>query len=142
MTAVLNQRDEKKAARAAAKTSKASTAANDWKGFIALELSDSQKTAAKVLRDDPERLFDNVFGAVDDLYKLSFSYDTYNGMYIASYTCKDAKSPNNGLTLSGRGGTLLGAMASLWYKHAVVLERVWGEAEQKRSRTSEEDDLG
>lgn len=142
MTGVLNARDEKRAAAAEKKKKRQSEADNTWKGFVQLELNEYDKTQAKLLRDDGERLADNVFGLVDDLYKVSLSYDTYNDMYVCSATGKDPKSPNNGLTLTGRGGSLLGAMAAFWYKHDVLLDHDWTTAEARGRKSGGEDDIG
>lgn len=142
MTAALNAKYEKAAQIRDKRKAKQTEQAGDWKGFVACELTDKQKEAAKQLRADADRLFDNVFSMVEDGYKLSFSVDNYNGMYICSATCKDKASPNNGMTLTGRGGAMLGAMASLWYKHDVVLERVWGGVEARRTNHPDEDELG
>src|SRR5688572_11326457 len=113
-----------------------------WKGFVACELTDAQKAIVKAMRQDTERVWGRVIALVDDLYKLSLSVDAYNGMYIASLTCKDKQSRNNGMTLSGRGGSLIGAMAALIYKHDVVLEEDWTNVGMKSVSTPDEDDVG
>jgi len=142
MSAIQHARDAKRDQKKAAAASKSNSAEGAWKGFISLELTDRQKAEVKALQADPDRVFDNVFSLIDDGYKISFSYDTYHDMYICSATGKDPKSPNNGLTLTGRGGKVLGAMAALWYKHDVVTERVWGEPEAHRRREVSEEDVG
>lgn len=133
----LDAKSEKRAAR------RANPAKDDgWRGFVALELTEAQKIGAKALREDAERLYDNVFGMIDDGYKLTFSYDSYNGAYVCSVTCRDKGSANNGLTLTARGGSTISAMASLWYKHDVVLARQWGNAVVQGGQRMREDDLG
>ena len=142
MSAIQNAKDAKRDEKKAAAASKSKSANSEWKGFITLELTDGQKTEVKALQADADRVFDNVFSLIDDGYKISFSYDAFHDMYICSATGKNPKSPNNGLTLTGRGGKILGAMASLWYKHDVVTERVWGEPENHRKRDVSEEDVG
>lgn len=130
--------------RVTSKTAAASKAAADgWKGFVQMELNEQQKLAVKVLRDKGmEQVWTGVFALVDELYKLSLSYDTYNDAYICSATCKDPKDKNMGLTLTARGGSLQGAVASFWYKHTTVLEGDWTAAAVKGVRKVDEDDVG
>lgn len=115
-----NRRADKAAANKAKKADQ-----DGWKGFVSLELNDQQKAEAKKLMIDHERTVDNVWALVDDGYKISVSYDAYHSAYVCAATCRDALSVNNGLTLTGRGGGILAAMASLWYKHDVVCGRNW-----------------
>lgn len=135
----VDERHDAAVNRQRAKTSKK---ADEWKAFVQLELTTAQKVEVKKLRDDADRLFDSVFGTVEEGYKLTFSLDTYNNAYVCSLTGKGDDNPNNGLTLSGRGGSILGAMASLWYKHDVVLERDWTSANTAKPREIDEDDVG
>lgn len=134
---IQNAKADKKAAKAAERP-----ASDGWKGFVNLELSDAQKAEAKKLLADADRVTDNVWKLVDDGYKVSFSYDGYHGAYLCAVTCQDKSSVNVGLTLTGRGGGILAAMASLWYKHDVVLERNWTSMSVQGPRGMALDELG
>lgn len=132
--------EEKRSAR---KTTQATRPANDgWRGFVQLELVEADKPAVRALRDDPERLADNVYGMVDDGYKLSISYDTGNDSYVFSATGKREAGRNAGLTLTGRGGAIVSAMAALWYKHDTLLQRDWSNAATKTGKKFDPDDVG
>lgn len=114
-----------------------------WKGFVQVELNEAQKMQVKALRDNAmPQVWANVVGLIDEGYKLSLSFDTYNDAYVCAVTSKDVDSPNNGLTLTSRGGTLDGAVASFWYKHTSVLDGVWNNVPVKGIRKVGEDDVG
>lgn len=114
-----------------------------WKGFVACELTEADKVRLKSWRtDNEERLWDRFFTAVDDGYKLSLSFDAHGNAYVASMTGKATGTGNDGMTLSGRGGTLHNAVASLIFKHEVLLERDWSGAGMQTSRQPDSDYVG
>lgn len=123
MAQVERQREEKKAA--AREAAKSRAMADGWKGFINLELSDAQKTDARRWMEDPARVWDNIFTLVFAGYKLTLSYDATRSAYNLSMTCKATDDPNNGYTLSGRGGSEIAAAVSFWYKHSEVCQGRW-----------------
>jgi hypothetical protein len=130
--------------RGAAKDKARAKATDDgWKGFVTCELNEQQKLAVKVMRDKAlDQVWAGFLGLATEMYKLSMSYDTYHDAYVASATGKDPKSVNAGLTLTGRGGTLEGAVAAFWYKHDVVLEGDWSSVGVKGARDTDEDSVG
>lgn len=140
MSQVERKAENKRSARTDAKTQRPND--DGWRGFVQLELVEADKPAVRALRDDSERLSDNVYGMVDSGYKLSFAYDTGNDSYIVSATGKRESGKNAGLTLTGRGGAIVSAMAALWYKHDTLLARDWSNAATKTGRKFDPDDVG
>ena len=124
----LEKRDK---ARTAAK---ARAAADDWKGFVNLELDDRQKNEARRMLTDAERVWDNIFQLVFSGYKMTLSYDADRSAFNLSMTCRLAGDPNEGYTLSGRGGSEIAAAVSFWYKHSVVCQGRWPTAQSSEGR--------
>lgn len=133
---------------AAAKKAKAREASkkkaqeDGWRGFVNVELTADQKPLCKALLSDVERLAENVYGMVEDGYKLSLTWDDVRECYNLSLTCKARGNPNNGLTLTGRGGSIPAAMASFWYKHDAILMGAWGNGASSSGGGWEADDVG
>lgn len=137
--------DHQKEAKRPVRKDQAKTRASEdgWKGFVQCELNEQQKKAVKLLRDENMAdVWTKYLTLVSELYKTSQSYDTYNDAFVVSATCKDPKDRNMGLTLSARGGTLEGAVASFVYKHEVVLEGDWTSAGLIGNRKVDADDVG
>lgn len=130
--------DKKTKARLAAK---GAAQADGWKGFVNVELTDEQKADAKRLLGDGERLWDNLLSLVEENHKLTISHDDMRSAYNVSITCKARGNPNEGLTLTGRGGSFIAAAVSLWYKHDVVLQGVWGRATTNTGNTMAADEF-
>ena len=89
----------------------------EWKDYVDIPLSDSQKEGIKSdvlggLRPDPTF----VQAMLDIGYKLSFAPDGRGGGIIATATGKTDPCPNIGYSMSGRGPDVLGALAMLEYK--------------------------
>lgn len=120
-----------------------SSNANSWKGFVQCELTDAQKQAAKMwIQQNSDDVFPLFFSLVDDSFKVSISFDYYNNSYVASATCREPKLPANGWTLSGRGGTVFNAVASLMFKHLVVFADGWVLSDGSGGRQFNPDDIG
>lgn len=100
--------------------------------FCKLDLSreDKSKCKAWVNNDDiqPWDLFNSM---VDDGYKLSFKYDTYNECKSVFAMTDDAESPNYGLILVGRGGSAYSALVELLYKHIVMCDAHWPDPSER-----------
>lgn len=120
-----NTAEQKQKARLAAKKK---AQEDGWRGFVNVELTANQKAEAKRMLTDLPRVWDNVFGLVEEGYKMTLSYDEQRTAFNMSFTCKRRGDANQGLTLSGRGGSVEAAAVSFWYKHYVVLQMAWGEA--------------
>jgi hypothetical protein len=112
--------------RADAKANKAATRQDDgWQGYVNVELSTGDKEGVSELASMMDDVWATIWDLVDAGYKLSVSCDATHNTYNASLTCKNPVDKNRGLTLSGRGGMIVLALASLVYKHRVLLNRDW-----------------
>lgn len=132
-----DQKDARKAANA-----QPAPAGDGWKGFVNVELSDAQKPLVKALMSDMPRCWVVVWDLVDAGYKLTISNDATHNSYNVSMTCRNLKDRNMGLTLTGRGGTVEGAVASFVFKHSDILEGDWTATNAHGRRGGGEDFLG
>jgi len=96
-----------------------------WIGFVNCELTDAQKAECKKLIGT----FDQAWRALHDLiaegYKMTVSYDDGHTTWNVSLTGRKGAGKNQGLTLTGRGGSEAAAYVSLWFKHETVLKGDW-----------------
>lgn len=141
MTGVLNQRDNQREKRREKREAQKPTNDN-WKGFVNVELNTKEKEVVKAWRDDVAKLWGHLEGRIEDGYKVTFSIDTYNNAYVCGVTGRGKGDPNEGLTLTGRGGTLWGAVASFMYKDTVLLEGRWDSVAVQGKRVNDPDDVG
>lgn len=121
---------------------KARAVEDGWKGFVNVELTEAQKAEAKKLRENVGACWGVVFDLVEGEYKLSVSLDAKNNAYVVSMTGRKARDVNAGLTLTARGGTIEGALASFVYKHQVILEGDWTSAARRGGGGFDADDIG
>lgn len=140
MGAADHQREAKKGA--ASKGAQPTQSGDGWKGFVNVELTDAQKPLVKALCSHADHLWTVIWDLIDASYKLTISNDAAHNSYNVSMTCRNQRDPNNGLTLTGRGGTVLGAMASFVFKHETLLEGKWSGAEARSPGRVDEDYLG
>lgn len=138
----MNDRQEPKKRQNKPRSADTRTAFGDWKGFVACELNEAQKAQVKLLFDKPDHLWTVVWDLVGASYKLTISQDDYNGTFNVSMTSRGTKDINAGLTLTGRGGSVLGALAAFVYKHETVLEGDWTSAGTQGRREVDEGFVG
>lgn len=140
MTVVNEARAERRdAARRKRKGAPDDTA---WRGFVQCELSDLDKQHVRELLAAGETAWEYLLALVVEGYKLTLSFDYSNSSWVASLTCKRSSDPNVGLTLTARGGTVVGAMVALFYKDDAVLKREWAGRAAVDSRRFSETDVG
>lgn len=96
---------------------------------------------AKVAFNNPERRkYDDWIKTKPDIelevgeligqdYKVSFSHDSRSGAVMCSVSCYAASSPNYKYTLISRAPTFWDALAVSIFKHTVLADGVWTEAE-------------
>jgi hypothetical protein len=113
-----------------------------WKGFVNVELQDGHKPLVKASQENPDRLWVVVWDLIDGGYKLTISNDPQHNSYNVSMTCRAAKDINSGYTLTGRGGTVLGAVAAFVFKHDVLLEGDWTRGSTAQRGAVSEDYFG
>lgn len=140
MTAVNEAKHERReAARARRKGASDDVA---WRGFVQCELSDLDKQHVRELLAAGETAWEYLLALAVEGYKLTLSFDHGNSSWVASLTCKRSSDPNVGLTLTARGGTVVGAMVALFYKDDAVLKRDWAGRAAAVSRKFGETDVG
>lgn len=120
---------------------KARASADGWKGFINVELTDQQKPEVKELMRDMQSVWDEVIDLIAADYKLTVSFDGERSAWNASLTCRSTADRNGGLTLTGRGGSFVAALAALVYKHVRILNRDWSSALQQVAMHWDVDDV-
>lgn len=93
--------------------------------FVDVKLTAEQRTEFLSVK---ERYADSVHllqGLADDGYRVGVTWSGEHQSYTVSLTCRDAKSPNNGLCMTSFAGDLVTAIALAVYKHCVVTEGHW-----------------
>lgn len=99
----------------------------EWKGFVDIPLSESDKVRFKEWNVEADDILSLIETAVTDGYKLSVTLDTRNSCYQASLTGLAGAPANVGNTMSGRGGSPVKSLAVLMYKHFEIAQQgVWG----------------
>jgi len=93
-----------------------------WLGFIDIALSDEQRAIVAELNFPDESAISFIVECTSDGYKVSIVEDPAHSCYIASLTGQHPDNVNKGFTLTGRGPTVLGALASLAYKHLTLCD--------------------
>jgi len=96
-----------------------------WIGFIEVDLTARQKEELGAMELEAEYPLSGLATYVENGYKLSFGLDSDGVTYRAALTDVDQGSPTCGYTLTGRGGSVQKAYASLLYKHRDVLPDGW-----------------
>lgn len=103
-----------------------------WRGFVDCNLDTAMKAQAKSwILQNVEDIWSKVSALVDDGYKVSFALDRYHDAYQASLSYQVNGHANSGLTLSGRGPDMQGALGMLLFKHYVVLDQDWSNGTQR-----------
>lgn len=97
--------------------------------FVNLYLTESQLSAAWEMYKKSEKADADTERLLQDGYRVTFSRDAKSGGYICTMTCKDADSPNKDYLLSSFAPSIREALSLTLYKHLVVLEGVWANAD-------------
>jgi hypothetical protein len=92
--------------------------------FVNRELTEAETRAQRAWRDD----FEAVSAVWDELleagYRVNTKYDDYNDCYSA-YIIPGTGGDNDGLLLSGRGGSAYRAIAEALFKHSEIFRGTW-----------------
>lgn len=119
-----------------AKSEKSKTVSGGNGGqFINLRLTEQQVEDLRSNLLTWSELQDHLTDLVNGGYKFSCALDTYSGGYQAFLTGVSKDNVNAGLTLSGRGPQLEGAINSLLYKHFTVLKERWPREKSEKPDT-------
>lgn len=106
---------------------------SDWKGFVDIDLSAEDREEISVLAQSEKfHPFDFVSDLLEAGYKFSLAGDIEHNSVVATATGRGDANENQGYALSGRGPDAAGAMASLYWKMAVLCN--WGSWLEKADR--------
>lgn len=108
----------------------------EWKGYHKINLTREQNELFEgqyASRSVPFTDFDIL---VNNGYKLSISWDNYNGGVSASLYAQDQKMEWAGFTLSAWAGDAETALKLLLFKHYVVAEQRWEIVKPEREGSS------
>jgi len=100
----------------------------DWKGYVNLTLTDSDKqrfTEATINEGDT---FHAVSRLVEAGYKVSVGYDDYNDAFVGSIYGVYADMDNGGWCLTIRGKSAISALQRAIYVHFSILAENYGNA--------------
>lgn len=113
--------------------SKDNTEVRDW-GFVNVQLSDEERTAALLDYAESDTLWDTLVVALKDGYKVTLSYDGETDSYCAALSGTNCGKPNEKLTLTAWGENETDALRYVFYKHVTKLEFVWSKPGVKQRR--------
>lgn len=103
-------------------------------GFVNVQLSDEERTAAVLDYADNDTLWDTLVVSIKDGYKVTLSYDGETNSYCAALSGTNCGKPNERLTLTAWGSDEIMALQYLIYKHVTKLEFVWQKPGAKQAR--------
>jgi hypothetical protein len=108
-----------------------------WLGFVDIALSDEQRAFVSEMNFTEESAFSFLEELTDEGYKVSFTADTAHKSFITTATGSNPDCLNKGYSLSGRGPTLIGSLASLAFKHVTICDRgIWSNAAGSTAKSS------
>lgn len=89
--------------------------------FVQISLDkDAEKAFHKWKTDHEQTCVSDLGNFIAEEMKLGITWDTSNNCFIASATCKDAKSPNLDRCVTARSDDWLEALMLLVFKHTVT----------------------
>lgn len=103
-----------------------------FKGFVTVNLTVDDEARIDALEPDGGRLFDSIALLVEKGYKFSSKLDANSGAVCCTLIDDRGDAPTRGFALSGWGGEMLDALASLCYKHFEKCGEVWPTEEAGR----------
>lgn len=106
---------------------------NEW-GFVNVQLTDDERTAALLDYADPDTLWDTLVVSLKDGYKVTLSCDAETNSYCAALSGTNCGKPNEKLTLTAWGDSETDALKYLLYKHVTRLEFTWQKNGAKERR--------
>lgn len=97
-----------------------------FKGFVNFSLNEDQKAEVKASQLTLEGLDDMLTDLFKDGYKVFWSWDFKNEVFLAALTNNDISHVNAGKFLNGRGSTPLKAVKQvLWAHHNLFPNHIW-----------------
>ena len=104
---------------------------DNFKGYVQHNLKREEKDAYDAWEVSEEWLWEHVEVMVDNLYKISVSYDKYNSTYQCSATANGVVDGNSGWVLVARAPDCYNAMRLLLFKHFILMESDWSAFQER-----------
>lgn len=101
--------------------------------FINVQLGKDDKEQLQTTDLTAEFPVSAIFALADEGYKFSIKKDEHNQTYVASLSDSRDSSDTFGGILTGRGATGLNAWYALAYRHFVILESDWTNADERNT---------
>lgn len=95
-----------KAAKKAAEAEKV----YEWKGFVNVTITDKYRSTFETWERDDDLVIGAVLSAVEEVGKLSFSFDRRQGCFIAALTVTNTKRSDAGFCVTARSTDMFRAM--------------------------------
>jgi len=109
--------------------------------FVNVSLSEEQNAQKRSWLADRADLFDVAQELIEAEYAISIKWDDYSGSPAVFLRPPDGHGENDGLVLTGRGGTVASALRECLFIHNVVLEGNWRNAKPRSVRDFSDDDF-
>lgn len=108
--------------------------------FVNYDMPDGERKQYKTWlgKQNEQSLFQLVANLLESGYAVSIKHDDYNDCEASYITTSQAGNPNRALILSGRGRTVITALANALFKHFVLFDAQWPEATSRKKPTDEE----
>jgi len=119
-----------------AKSSTKKAAKADWKGYHKINLTDAQNSLFSSEYLSHVLQWSDIDILVNNGYKFSLQWDTYNQGVTASLYCQDRKMEWAGFTLTAWSGDAETATKLLLFKHYVVSAEQWSIVPYEREGSS------
>jgi hypothetical protein len=101
--------------------------------FINVQLGKDDKEQLQNSDLTTEFPLSSILALADEGYKFSIKKDEHNQTYVASLSDSRDGSDTFGGILTGRGATGLNAWYALAYRHFVILESDWANADERNT---------
>lgn len=108
--------------------------------FVNYDMPDGEKKQYKKWLGDQNEgtLLELVARLLETGYAVSIKHDEYNDCEASYLTTSQEGNPNKALILSGRGRSVVTALANVLFKHFVLFDAQWPEATSRKKPTDEE----
>lgn len=104
---------------------------NDWKGFVDVKLTGSEKENYAAWDVHDGDLWVLLVDAIVAGHKLSVTYNKQNDQFVASLTGAATAGNSAGYTLSAFAHVWYEALRVLMFKHVVILGQDWTAAKER-----------
>jgi len=108
--------------------------------FVNYDMPDGEKKQYKKWLGEQSEvtLLELVARLLESGYAISIKHDDYNDCEATYITTSQEGNPNKALILSGRGRSVVTALANSLFKHFILFDAQWPEATVRKKATDEE----